>query len=105
AAAGAFEDAGQAERALALYEDVLRGHPYDAVAELGRERVARAAGKTRELLEAKRKAVSEASTDAARVRALEELLQADSDAPREEALDRARALLVLSPAHPLALRK
>jgi cellulose synthase operon protein C len=105
AAAGAFEDAGQAERALGLYEDVLRSHPEDAIAELGRERVARAAGKTRELLDAKRRAVSEASTDAARIRALEELLQADSDTPREEALDRARALLVLSPAHPLALRK
>jgi tetratricopeptide (TPR) repeat protein len=105
AAAGAFEDAGQADRALSLYEAVLRSHPEDPISEMGLERVARAAGKTRELLEAKRRAVSEASTDAGRIRALEELLQADSDAPREEALDRARALLVLAPMHPLALRK
>lgn len=105
AAAGAFEDAGQAERALALYESVLATHGEDPVAELGRERVARAAGKARELLEAKRRALHEASTDAGRVRALEDLLQADQDAPPEESLDRARALLVLSPTHPLALRR
>jgi tetratricopeptide (TPR) repeat protein len=104
-AAGAFEDAGQAERALALYESVLSTHGEDPVAELGRERVARAAGKARELLEAKRRALHEASTDAGRVHALEELLQADQDAPAEESLDRARALLVLAPSHPLALRR
>jgi tetratricopeptide (TPR) repeat protein len=105
AAAGAFEDAGQAERALVLYESVLRSHPEDPISEMGRERVARAAGRTRELLEAKRRAIHEASTDARRVRALEDLLQADNDAPAEEGLDRARALLVLSPVHPLALRR
>ena len=105
AAAGAFEDAGQADRALALYETVLRTHPEDPISEMGRERVARAAGRSRELLEAKRRAIHDASTDARRVRALEDLLQADTDAPAEESLDRARALLVLSPTHPLALRR
>ena len=105
AAAGSFEDASQPERALALYESVLRAHPEDRVAEMGRERVARAAGKTRELLDIKRRAVHEATTDDGRIRALEDLLHADADAPAEEALDRARALLVLSPDHQLALRR
>jgi tetratricopeptide (TPR) repeat protein len=104
-AAGAFEEGGHAERARGLYARALADAPRDARAEAGWERTTLISGPVTELLEHRRKAVGVANSDAARVRALELLIDLDAIATPDEVAERARALLALRPQHPLALRK
>jgi len=105
AAAGAFEDAHQPERAAELYASVLSTHPEDPIAEMGYERVAPVAGKTEELLARFRTTADNASTPAARVKALEELIALDTEAQPELLTARAQAILDLEPHHALSLRQ
>jgi tetratricopeptide (TPR) repeat protein len=104
-AAGAFEDASQPDRAAALYQEVLAREPHDPIATMGLERAALAAGKIAELLEQKRRALELATTPAAQLDALEDLMHLDVDADPELTIERARQLLELEPDHPGALRR
>lgn len=105
AAAGAFEDAHQPERAADLYLAVLATHPEDPIAEMGYERVAPVAGKMEDLLQRRRAAVEAASTPVARVKALEALLAIDRAAEADVCTDRARAILEVDPKHAISLRQ
>ena len=82
AAAAAFEDASQPARALALFEAVLAEHRGDPIAEMGLERVARAAGKAAQLDEEKRRQLADAQDARARRKALEALLEMVPRRPR-----------------------
>jgi tetratricopeptide (TPR) repeat protein len=104
-AAGAFEDANQPVRAAALYEAVLAKEPHDPIADMGFERVAAGANKMAELLDSKRRALESAQTDAARLKALEDLVDLDVNADPALALSRAQHILGLVPDHPAALRR
>ena len=101
-AAGTLEDAGQLAEAAERYRVVLSETPNDPVADAGLERVTVEAEHGLALLELKRRAVLDASTERARARALEELLLLETDLPR--GLELAHELFALSPSHPLALR-
>ncbi len=105
AAAGAFEDAHQPERAADLYTSVLSTHPDDPIAEMGYERVAPMAGKLEELLAHFRTTAESAGTPAARVKALEELIALDTEAEPALLTTRAHAILDLDPHHALSLRQ
>lgn len=102
AAAGTLEDEGKLSESAERYRAVLRDHPQDPIADAGLERVIVEASRAGELLEAKRRAVQEASTERARARALEELMLLET-APAPS-LELAHELLALAPSHPLALR-
>ncbi|MFT3921112.1 MAG: hypothetical protein QM778_01125 [Myxococcales bacterium] len=104
AAAAAFEDASQPARALALFEAVLQEQPNDPIAEMGVERVARAAGKAGQLAEQKRRGLAAAVEPRAQRKALEALLEATGGGDPGEQLSFARSLLALVPQHPAALR-
>ncbi|MDB4985244.1 MAG: hypothetical protein JWN04_422 [Myxococcaceae bacterium] len=102
AAAGTLEDAGRLGEAADRYRSVLSDTPNDPIAEAGLERVTVEAERGPALIESKRRAVLDASTERARARALEELLLLETDKP--QALELAHELFALAPTHPLALR-
>ncbi|MET0282880.1 MAG: hypothetical protein ABW352_00360 [Polyangiales bacterium] len=102
AAASTFEDDGRGDEAAEQYRHVLENYPDDPIAEAGLERVQVELRRGAPLLEEKRRAVHEASTERARARALEELLLLEREPGL--ALEIAHELAVLSPSHPLALR-
>jgi hypothetical protein len=102
AAASTFEDDGRGDEAAEQYRRVLENYPDDPIAEAGLERVQVELRRGAPLLEEKRRAVQEASTERARARALEELLLLEREPGL--ALEIAHELAVLSPSHPLALR-
>ncbi|MDB4972814.1 MAG: hypothetical protein JWN48_1155 [Myxococcaceae bacterium] len=101
AAAGTLEDAGRLEDAADRYRSVLSVLPHDPIAEAGLERVTVETDRAL-LLEARRRAVLDASTERARARALEELLLLETD--KQQGLELAHELFALVPTHPLALR-
>ncbi len=102
AAASSLEDDGRGDQAAEQYRGVLENYPDDPIAEAGLERVMVELRRGAPLLEEKRRAVHEASTERARARALEELLLIERDPAL--ALEIAHELAVLAPSHPLALR-
>ncbi|HEX5661019.1 MAG TPA: hypothetical protein VFX59_27695, partial [Polyangiales bacterium] len=102
AAASTYEDDARGDEAAEEYRAVLEIYPDDPIAEAGLERVNVELRRGAPLLEEKRRAVHEASTERARARALEELLLLERDPAR--ALEIAHELAVLAPSHPLALR-
>jgi hypothetical protein len=102
AAASTFEDEGRGDDAAGHYRAVLENYPDDPIAEAGLERVQVELRHGAPLLEEKRRAVHEASTERARARALEELLLLEHEPAL--ALEVAHELAVLAPSHPLALR-
>ena len=102
ASAGTLEDAGRLGDAAERYRTVLAELPNDPIAEAGLERVTVEAERGEALLESKRRAVQDASTERTRARALEELLLLEPN--KEQALELAHELFALSPTHPLALR-
>lgn len=101
AAAGTLEDERRVAEAAERYRAVLADAPHDPIALSGLERLSNGADSPEALLEHKLRAAAEASTEAARARALEELLLLSRD-PR--ASEWAHELLALVPSHPLALR-
>jgi lipopolysaccharide biosynthesis regulator YciM len=101
-AAATLEDAGRGSEAALRYRSVLGDAPNDPIASAGLERVVAQALSAPELLDAKLRAASEASTERERAAALEELLLLPV-APALK-LEWAHELRALMPAHPLALR-
>ncbi len=103
AAAAAFEDANQPLRALKLFEAVLLDHPGDPIAEMGLERVAKAAGEAAQVVAEARRRLSEGADAATEQKLLETLFRWEESTEQKLAL--AEQLLKLAPNHAGALRR